>query len=101
MTEPTQGERLARVEEAPRGLKDAFDQLAKDLRDDRINTVSRNEWVQHNTTTDLRLVDLKTSLDRKIADDKAKSAPWWILVGLLVSIATGATAVLVAIAGAR
>lgn len=89
------------MEEALRGLKDAFDQLAKDLRDDRINTVSRNEWVQHNLTTDIRLIDLKNSLETKIKDDKAKSAPWWILAGLLVSIATGATAVIVAIAGAK
>lgn len=95
--QPTQGERLARVEEAMRGLVNSFDQLAKDLREDRATYLQRNEWAQHNTTLDYQFRELKMQVERmevetkarenqRAAEEKSRRAPWWAIAAVVVAI---------------
>lgn len=81
MTEPTQGERLARVEEALRGVQKTLDQLVVTLTNDRTNMVPRSEYEEY-----------KKGVADKFKEIDSRRAPWWIVAGIAVSVLTAGIA---------
>lgn len=88
--QPTQGERLARVEEALRGVQKTLDQLVDTLTRDRDNTVPRTEYEEYKKGVEARFVEHQRNAELKFKEIDSRRAPWWIIASLII---TGAIAI--------
>jgi len=83
MSEPTQAERLVRIETVLRGVEETL----RDMRDDlKQNYVTKEHLALVEENFNLKIQSILANL----ATERSYKAPWWIWVGFVVTLLVAA-----------